>query len=191
MQPDEAVKPIILQFGIGSPVEHHYPDVIVEWLSWGHNQYPFVGQLLIMMMLDILTGIAAGIVTRKLCSTISQAGAGRKIIMLLAVVTGVIIEPYTGGIPTGKLVAVFYTFTEGISILENLGRAGVPIPKVLADMLIKLKESAPESTTKLSVSIDSVNNATGDRTGSENQTVENKTVTTATVTTTEQLHPKS
>ena len=47
-------------------------------------------------------------------------------------------EPYAAGLPLGRLVAVFYTVTEGLSILENLSRAGVPIPQQLRDALEKL-----------------------------------------------------
>ena len=128
-------------------------DFIVTWLSWIHAQYPFVGQLLLLMMLDIVTGLVAAFITRTVNSSTGYAGMGRKVIILTAVAVGVILEPLANGIPLGKLVAVFYTFTEGISIVENVGRSGVPIPSVLTQALEKLRTPTvsipdPQETSK-------------------------------------------
>ena len=38
------------------------------------------------------------------------------------------------------MVIFFYASMEGISILENATRAGVPVPDSLKDMLVQLKE---------------------------------------------------
>lgn len=126
------------------------PDVIVRWLSWFHSQYPFVGILLLLMMLDVMTGLIAAFIEKTLSSTASWRGMGRKVIMLSAVGMGMALEstPYSAGIPLGRLIAVFYTVTEGLSIMENMARSGVPIPQALRDALAKIgsgdKASTPE-----------------------------------------------
>ena len=114
------------------------PDSIVVWLTWFHGQYPFVGLLLVMMMLDVFTGLIAAFIERTLSSTTSWVGMGRKVIMLMAVGMGTALEPYSGQIPMGRLIAVFYTFTEGLSIVENMARSGVPIPQQLREALAKI-----------------------------------------------------
>lgn len=116
-------------------------DSVVEWLLGFHQQYPIVGILMILMGLDILIGLCAAIITKSVSSTISQRGMTRKVIMLLLVGVGAVFDPYAGGIPLSKMVAMCFLVTEGISILENSARAGVPIPQPLYDVLQKLKNN--------------------------------------------------
>lgn len=123
---------------VGTPMPPVPPDFIVQRLMWFHGQYPFVGLLLLMMMLDVLTGLTAAFIAKKLSSAASWNGMGKKVLILAAVGMGTAMEPYAAGLPLGRLVAVFYTVTEGLSILENLSRAGVPIPQQLRDALEKL-----------------------------------------------------
>lgn len=110
------------------------PDFIVRWITIMHEQYPFVGVLLVMMMIDVITGLIAASKGQGLSSQVSWSGMGKKVLMLLAVAMGLILEPHSG-LPLGQLVAVFYTCTEGISILENMTRAGLPVPQQLRDAL--------------------------------------------------------
>jgi len=123
------------------------PDAIVQWLASFHSQYPFVGLLLLMMMLDVITGLLAAFIAKTLSSTTSWNGMGRKVIMLMAVGMGTALEPYSASIPLGRLIAVFYTVTEGLSILENMARSGVPIPQQLREALEKLGSNQQTTTT--------------------------------------------
>lgn len=126
-------------------------DPIVQWLAWFHSQYPFVGLLLLMMMIDVGTGLFAAFAEKTLSSSTSWIGMCKKVIMLMAVGMGTAIEPYSGGLPLGRLVAMFYTFTEGLSILENMARCGVPIPNQLREVLEKLgsnQKPPPPTETK-------------------------------------------
>lgn len=110
-------------------------DSIVTWIAGLHNQYPTVGLLLILMALDVLTGLFAGAIERKLNSHISWTGMCKKVLMVLAVGMGNTLEPYAGDIPLGKVIAVFYSFTEAISVIENLKRGGVPVPAALQSVV--------------------------------------------------------
>lgn len=153
------------------PSDTQHTDFIVQWLSWGHNQYPFVGQLLLVMMLDVVTGLIAAFITKTLSSSTGYTGVGRKVIMLMAVAMGVILEPFTNGIPLGKLVAVFYTLTEGLSVVENMARSGVPIPTVLAETLEKLRTSN-RSTKETQLTVHTVSDVPdhGDRSTAHTET---------------------
>lgn len=136
------------------------PDSIVMWLSWFHNQYPFIGILLIMMMIDVITGVIAAFIGKNLNSSTSWNGMGRKVIMLMAVGMGTALEPYSGSLPLGRLIAVFYTFTEGISIMENMARSGVPVPAQLRDALEKYGSSQRGSAAVAANQSVTINRAT-------------------------------
>lgn len=135
------------------------PDYIVQWLIWVHRQYPFVGTLCWVMLIDVITGLVAGSRECGLSSQVSWFGMGKKVLMLLAVALGLILEPHSG-MPLGQLIAVFYTVTEGISVIENLDRAGVPVPQQLREALeqyrTRMREAATKGTAKTNVV---VNNA--------------------------------
>lgn len=130
-------------------------DSIVQWLYATHAGYPLVGILLLMMAVDVVIGLLAAIATSTISSTISHKGMIRKAIMLLLVAVGCILEPFSGGLPTSKLIAMAFIVTEFISIIENSARAGVPIPKPLYDILQKLtsNEKAAISPNQVSSSV--------------------------------------
>lgn len=128
-----------MQFSdLGARTASMSSDSIVKFLAWFHSEYQTVGVLLILMGADVITGIFAGAIKGQLSSRVSWIGMCKKVIMLMAVGLGNVMEPYASGLPLGKLCAVFYSFTEGISIVENMGRAGVPIPGPLRDALANL-----------------------------------------------------
>lgn len=124
-------------------------DSIVNWLSGIHSQYPIVGVLMLMMALDVCVGTCAAIITKSVSSTISQNGMFRKAIMLLLVGVGAVFDPYAGGIPLSKMIAMAFIVTEGISIIENATRAGVPVPDALVSVLEKLKNNEKPSAKPL------------------------------------------
>lgn len=117
------------------------PDFIIMALSQFHNSYPFVGQLVLLMGIDIITGILAAGIAKTVSSTTAYEGMVRKAIMLLLVGLGVILEPYAQEVPLGKMLALSFSVVEVLSIIENAARAGVPIPEVLRDFLIKLRSN--------------------------------------------------
>ena len=133
-------------------------DNIVLWLKWFHQAFPWVGTLCLLMMIDIISGTIASYIHKTISSSASWVGMNKKALMLLAVATGSILEPFAGDVPLGKMVAVFYSITEGWSILENLGRAGVPIPEALLETVSKAigkkhtVETRKEVTTTTAVS---------------------------------------
>ena len=97
--------------------------------------------LCIFALVDYITGVIAAIVEKKLCSRIGFKGIARKILMFLMVgVTAVLNTNVLGGeMPIREIVIVFYIANEGISIIENSARLGLPIPKKLIDVLEQLK----------------------------------------------------
>ena len=97
--------------------------------------------LLLLMVLDYITGLICAGKDKTLSSSTGFRGLGKKIIILIVVGVGVSVDNVAGtnGI-VRNMVIFFYASMEGISILENAARSGVAVPDKLKDMLVQLKE---------------------------------------------------
>ena len=97
--------------------------------------------LLIFILLDYITGLCKAIVNKKVNSIIGVKGIIKKIGYLIVVALSVQLDIITGG--TGALrtlVIYFFVANEGISILENWGSIGLPLPKKIMETLEQLKK---------------------------------------------------
>lgn len=96
--------------------------------------------LLIIIVLDYITGVCKAIHNKKLNSEIGLRGIIKKVGYLIIVAVSVILDRIagnTGAIRT--LVIYFFVANEGISILENWGGMGLPLPQKLTDVLEQMK----------------------------------------------------
>lgn len=98
--------------------------------------------LITLIVLDYITGIIAAVAEKKLSSEVGARGIAKKVIMLLVVaVANVADRNIIGeGNVLRSVTAMFYIANEGISLLENGARLGVPMPKKLIDVLAQLKK---------------------------------------------------
>ena len=98
--------------------------------------------LVTLIVLDYITGIIAAVIEKKLSSEVGARGIAKKVIMLLVVaVANVADRDIIGeGNVLRSVTAMFYIANEGISLLENGARLGVPMPKKLIDVLTQLKK---------------------------------------------------
>ena len=97
--------------------------------------------LLIFMLLDYITGICKALVNKKINSIIGIKGIIKKVGYLVVVALSVQLDNITGG--TGALrtlVIYFFVANEGISVLENWGSIGLPLPKKIMETLEQLKK---------------------------------------------------
>ena len=97
--------------------------------------------LLIFILLDYITGLCKAIVNKKVNSIIGIKGIIKKIGYLIVVALSVQLDNITGS--TGALrtlVIYFFVANEGISILENWGSIGLPLPKKIMETLEKIKK---------------------------------------------------
>lgn len=106
------------------------------------DRYPIVSALLVMMLLDIFSGFAVAIGTKTVSSTISWRGMCKKSITLTVVGAAAVLTPFANGLPLHKLVAICFIVSEFLSIAENAGLLGVPLPAILTDTLEKLRADA-------------------------------------------------
>ena len=100
----------------------------------------FLYALIIFVVIDYITGLMAAIVERKLSSEIGFRGIFKKVLIFLLVAVGNIIDNNligTGG-AVRTAVIFFYISNEGISIIENSTRIGLPVPEKLKDVLEQL-----------------------------------------------------
>ena len=115
-----------------------------------HFSPMFIG-LIALVTLDILTGIAAAGAAGKIESSVARKGVWGKVAMLGAVAGGYILTflmkvqpvafgPITLDFNMGTAMCGFWAMVEMISIIENAGRAGTPLPKWLKEWMARLKE---------------------------------------------------
>lgn len=96
--------------------------------------------LLILMVLDYITGIIKGIYNRELSSEIGFKGLLKKVLILIVVAVAVIIEQHMGIPAVREIVIMFFAVNEGISILENASLMGLPLPPKLKETLLQLRD---------------------------------------------------
>lgn len=97
--------------------------------------------LLIAIVLDYISGVIKAYITKTLSSSIGLKGILKKVGVLVIVMLAVLVDRVTlnnGGIRT--LVIYYFVANEGLSILENLAVAGLPIPKKLKESLKVIKK---------------------------------------------------
>ena len=99
--------------------------------------------LIALIILDYISGVIAAIAEKKLSSAVGAKGIAKKIFMLfiVAVANIVDINVIGDGHVLKSVTAAFYIANECISLLENAGRLGVPVPKKLLDVLEQLKNN--------------------------------------------------
>lgn len=97
--------------------------------------------LVAFMAIDYVTGVIIAIINHNLSSEVGFKGLAKKLIILLFVALGHIIDTYIlGGTPAAmSAVMLFYCANEGISIIENAVLLGMPVPQKLQDILEQLK----------------------------------------------------
>lgn len=98
--------------------------------------------LIALIVLDYISGVIAAAVEKRLSSEVGAKGIAKKIFMLLIVALANIVD--TSVIGDGHVLktvtVVFYICNECISLIENAGRIGVPVPKKLLDVLEQLRD---------------------------------------------------
>ena len=102
--------------------------------------------LLIIMAIDYLTGICKAIVNKKLNSIVGVKGLIKKIGYLLIVALAVLIDKIMGDAGAIRILVIyFFIANEGISILENWGKMGLPLPKKLKQIFEQLKNEGDKN----------------------------------------------
>lgn len=115
--------------------------VIGGWLGWFLGGVDgFLYALIIFVIIDYITGIMVAFLNREISSEIGARGIFKKILIFILVGIAHIIDSRLIGEGSAIRTAVifFYLSNEGISIIENASRIGLPIPQKLKDVLAQL-----------------------------------------------------
>ena len=104
----------------------------------------FLYALIIFVIIDYVTGIMRGIVEKKLSSNLGFKGIFKKVLIFVLVGISHIVDSKILGSGSAIRTAVifFYTSNEGISILENSAKIGLPIPEKLKLVLKQLNKES-------------------------------------------------
>ena len=99
--------------------------------------------LIIFAVVDYITGVAAAAIEHKLNSEIGFKGITKKLLLFCIVGVAHILDLYVigSGAVCRSAVVLFYIANEGLSIIENSARCGLPIPNKLRVILEQLKEN--------------------------------------------------
>lgn len=100
--------------------------------------------LIAFVVIDYITGVMCAIINRELSSAVGFKGIFRKVLIFLLVGIANIIDVQVIG--TGAIlrtaVIFFYISNEGVSLLENAGHLGLPIPEKIKTVLEQLHDRA-------------------------------------------------
>lgn len=96
--------------------------------------------LVAMVVIDYITGLIAGCMKHQLSSKTGFRGILKKVLFFIVVAVAHIIDGLIGLAGVLETATLgFLIANEALSILENAGEMGVPIPQKLLDALAQLK----------------------------------------------------
>lgn len=116
--------------------------------------------LIALIIADLITGVIYAIMSKSLSSTELRNGIMRKILIFLAIFIAYKVDlcildmhesPVTlfgMELSIRTLFVVYSCLEEGISLLENLAKIGVPFPSWLESVLVQVSDCVNKSTPK-------------------------------------------
>lgn len=119
--------------------------ILISWFFYAiGGRDKFIYCLFGAMAIDYITGVLKSMKQGSTNSKIGFKGIPKKVAMLcvvaLAVLFDIILETKNFKYNCRYLVICFYFANEGLSILENVINAGLPVPKQLKNMLEQCRD---------------------------------------------------
>jgi len=108
--------------------------------AWFAGFSPVISALVILVLMDIISGLLKAWSQKKMSSQVSRVGMTKKAMTFLIVGAAYVLDNQLGmktatSIDFSAMVAGFYCVTEIISIVENAKELGLPIPKTLVERI--------------------------------------------------------
>ena len=114
-------------------------STIIMWLFGGIDIA--MQCLLVAIAIDYISGLIKAFTTQTLDSKIGLRGIIKKVGLLCIVALAVIVDRITGESGAIRTLVIYYfVANEGLSIIENLGVAGLPIPSSIKKALRAIKK---------------------------------------------------
>lgn len=100
--------------------------------------------LVLFVAIDYVVGVTAAWFEKKLSSETGAKGIIKKFLLFVIVALAFQVDRAIGQEIFRSLAIWFYLANEALSIIENAGRCGVPIPAFLRTALEQMKQKADE-----------------------------------------------
>lgn len=112
----------------------------IGWFLGGVDGFMYA--LITFVVIDYVTGLMVAVLEKKLSSEVGFRGIFKKVLIFVFVGIGNIVDVHLikNGSAIRTAVIFFYVSNEGISIIENSAKVGLPIPKKLKDVLKQLNK---------------------------------------------------
>jgi toxin secretion/phage lysis holin len=117
----------------------------IGWFLGGFDGLLYA--LVAFVVIDYITGIMAAILEKKLSSNIGFKGIFKKVLIFTFVGIGHIVDIYIlqNGSAVRTAVIFFYLSNEGLSIIENATKIGLPVPEKLRAVFVELGKEEEKS----------------------------------------------
>lgn len=114
----------------------------VGWYLGGFDGFLYA--LIAFVIADYITGVLAAISQRELSSAVGFRGIAKKLLIFVLVGLANLLDVYILGHAGVLRMATifFYISNEGISLIENAVRLGLPIPKPFERALASIRDTA-------------------------------------------------
>ena len=111
----------------------------VGWFLGGFDGFLYA--LIAFVVIDYITGVMVAVVDKNLSSSVGFKGICQKVFILALVGVANVLDVHVvgGGCVLRSAVIFFYCANEGISIIENAARIGLPVPDKLTEVMKQLK----------------------------------------------------
>ena len=102
-----------------------------------------------LTLFDLITGVAQSIYNNTFDSGVMRRGIFHKIFIYLTIAVSVIMQHFLGDVlPIRETVITFYIVMEGMSVVENIGKA-VEYPEALKKIFVQLQDHAKSAEDEL------------------------------------------
>lgn len=120
-------------------------STVGAWLgAWLGGLDGLIYALIAFVIADYITGVLAAVSEKRVNSTIGFRGISRKIIIFTLIGLAHLLDTRVLGTP-GVLrttTVIFYLSNDGISVVENAARLGLPIPPPIRDALDVINDTS-------------------------------------------------
>ena len=112
----------------------------IGWFLGGLDDLLYA--LVAFVVMDYITGLMVAILEKKVSSSIGSKGIFKKVLIFTFVGIGNIIDAniLQNGSAVRTAVLFFYLSNEGMSIVENAAKIGLPVPEHIKRIFVELKK---------------------------------------------------
>ena len=112
----------------------------IGWVLGGFDGLLYA--LVAFVIIDYITGVMVAVLEKKLSSSIGFKGIFKKVLIFTFVGIGHIVDIYIlqNGSAIRTAVIFFYLSNEGLSIVENAAKIGLPVPENLKKVFTELNK---------------------------------------------------